>query len=219
MSKFYSAIQLKLVIKILQTIQSRLFSGLSPITHLTFLPMAVNYSIDSILSKVVLGDQAAFAKLYKHYRTPSLRFCLSILKDQEEAENMVHDVFIKIWERRSTINPSLNFNSYLFTCLRNQAFDYLKQVEKAQCLKQRYLERMQETHEDSPENQEAQFNLVQSAVGALSEKRKLILRMNVEDGKSYQEIAELLNISKNTVKNQLVKAKQLLREKIDFALL
>jgi RNA polymerase sigma-70 factor (ECF subfamily) len=181
--------------------------------------MSVQYSIEIILGKVIQGDQAAFAQLYRHYRMPAYKFCLSLLKDQEEAENMVHDVFIKIWERRTGINPSLNFNSYLFTCLRNLAFDHLKQLEKSQLLRQRYLERMQNVHEESAEEQEAQSQLLQTAIGSLSEKRKLILRMNVEDGKSYQEIAEMLRISKNTVKNQLVKAKQLLRERIDFALL
>ncbi|GAB3961530.1 RNA polymerase sigma-70 factor [Spirosoma harenae] len=181
--------------------------------------MTINCTLESILNKVIQGDQAAFAKLYRHYRTPALKFCTSLLKDPEDAENMVHDVFIKIWERRTTINPSLNFNSYLFTCLRNLAFDHLKQVEKSQLLKQRYMERMQTIHNDHPDDQEARIQLLQTAISTLSEKRKLILRMNVEDGKSYQEIAELLRISKNTVKNQLVKAKQLLRDKVDFALI
>jgi len=180
--------------------------------------MTINYSIESILSNVVQGDQAAFAKLYRHYHTPAFKFCLYLLKDQEEAENMVHDVFIKIWERRTSINPSLNFSSYLFTCLRNMAFDYMKQVEKSQLLKQRYMERMQSVHNEEPDDLETRLKLLQTAIDSLSEKRKMILLLNIEGGKSYQEIAELLRISKNTVKNQLVKAKQLLREKMDFAL-
>jgi RNA polymerase sigma-70 factor (family 1) len=181
--------------------------------------MTINYSLESILCNVIQGDQAAFAKLYRHYRTPALKFCLYLLKDQEEAENMVHDVFIKIWERRASINPDLNFSSYLFTCLRNMAFDYLKQVEKSQLLKQRYMERMESAHDEEVDDQENRFKSIQTAINTLSEKRKMILLLNIEGGKSYQEIAELLRISKNTVKNQLVKAKQLLREKLDYALL
>ncbi|MBD2755433.1 RNA polymerase sigma factor [Spirosoma validum] len=176
------------------------------------------FSLSILLNDVIQGDQVAFGKLYRHYRTPALKFCVSILKDQEEAENMVHDVFIKIWEKRALINPELNFNSYLFTCLRNLAFDYLKQLDKNQLLRQRYLERMEHVQPDETEDPEIQFKVLQTAINSLSEKRKQILLLNVEGGKSYQEIAELLRISKNTVKNQLVKAKQLLREKIDFAL-
>ena len=181
--------------------------------------MTLNYSINSILVNVIQGDQVAFGKLYRHYHTPALKFCIYLLKDEEEAENMVHDVFIKIWEKRALINPALNFNSYLFTCLRNMAFDYLKQVEKSQLLRQRYLERMEQVHEYETEDIELRIELLHTAINSLSEKRKQILLLNVESGKSYQEIAELLRISKNTVKNQLVKAKQLLREKVDFALM
>lgn len=173
-------------------------------------------SIESILIQAVKGDQSAFAKLYQHYRTPALKFCFSLLKDEEEAENMVHDVFIKIWEKRSLINPELNFSSYLFTCLRNMAFDYMKQMEKSQLLRQRYMERMERLSNDDHEEQENRDRLLRNAINSLSERRKMILMLSVEGGKSYQEIADSLRISKNTVKNQLVKAKQLLRERVDL---
>lgn len=182
------------------------------------LRMTINYSIDSILTKVVQGDQEAFGTLYRHYRTPALKFCIYLLKDQEDAENMVHDVFIKIWDKRAQINPTLNFSSYLFTCLRNTAFDYLKQLEKNQQLRQRYLERIDPIQPEEEDDQEVRMERLQLAINTLSEKRKLILLLSIEGGKSYQEIAELLRISKNTVKNQLVKAKQLLREKVDLTL-
>lgn len=177
------------------------------------------YSLESILHQTIQGDRGAFARLYGHYRVPALKFSMHLLKDEEEAENIVHDVFIKIWERRAQINPELNFNSYLFTCLRNMIFDYFKQVEKSQLLRQRYLERMGSGYEEEIEDQETRIQLLQAAIGSLSEKRRMILLLNIESGKSYQEIAELLRISKNTVKNQLVKAKQLLRTKMDVEVL
>ncbi len=168
-----------------------------------------------VLRKVIQGNQTAFAELYNHYKTPAIKFCVSLIKDEEEAENMVHDVFIKIWEKRSQINPDLNFNSYLFTCLRNLAFDYFKKVEKSQILRQQYMERMEEMYDEDTED--AKIVLLRTGIEALSAKRKLILKLNIEEGKSYQEIAELMRISKNTVKNQLVKAKQFLRERVDLA--
>ncbi|GAB3899028.1 RNA polymerase sigma-70 factor [Larkinella knui] len=174
---------------------------------------------ERILRKVIQGDQAAFAELYKYYRTPALKFCITLLKDEEEAENMIHEVFIKIWDRRSQINPALNFTSYLFTCLRNMAFDHLKKVEKNNQLKQQYLEKMTALRDEELEDKEMKFQILYRAVNLLSEKRKQILFLNIEEGKSYQEIAEMLMISKNTVKNQLVKAKQFLREKVDMAAL
>ncbi|MCE6988457.1 RNA polymerase sigma factor [Dyadobacter sp. CY323] len=175
------------------------------------------YPDENTLRRVTQGDESAFAELYNYYKNPALRFTVSLLKDEEEAENMVQDVFIKIWVKRAQIKPDHNFNSYLFTCLRNMAFDYFKKVEKSEQLRKLYMENIRVAAEDEKEENERRLSLVQTAVDSLSIKRKLILKLNIEEGKSYQEIAEFLRISKNTVKNQLVKAKQILREKVDFA--
>lgn len=170
-----------------------------------------------VLSSVVKGDKKAFAELYNFYRTPALKFCFTLLKDEEEAENVLHEVFIKIWDKRAHINPELNFNSYVFTCLRNYAFDHFKRVERNVQLRQQYLERMQESVYESVDESEEKIKYMGKVVDRLSEKRKQILLLNVYEGKSYQEIAEMMHISKNTVKNQLVKAKQILREQLTVA--
>ncbi|HEV7379896.1 MAG TPA: RNA polymerase sigma-70 factor [Dyadobacter sp.] len=173
------------------------------------------YPDESILTKVIQGDENAFAELYNYYKSPALRFTTSLLKDDEEAENMVQDVFLKIWIKRAHIKPEYNFSSYLFTCLRNMAFDYFKKMEKSEQLRKQFMEGMTLFADEEREEKERRISLVQNAVESLSVKRKLILKLNIEEGKSYQEIAEFLRISKNTVKNQLVKAKQILREKMD----
>jgi RNA polymerase sigma-70 factor (family 1) len=171
---------------------------------------------ENTIRRATQGDAIAFAKLYNHYKTPALRFTVSLLKDEEEAENMVQDVFVKIWVKREHIKPEYNFNSYLFACLRNMASDHFKKLEKSEQLRRYYTE-VTKLAEDEKEENERRISIVQAAVDSLSIKRKLILKLNVEEGKSYQEIAEFLRISKNTVKNQLVKAKQILRDKVDFA--
>lgn len=79
------------------------------------------------------------------------------------------------------------------------------------------MEAIRAAGEEEREEAERRLTVVQAAVESLSIKRRQILKLNIEEGKSYQEIAEFLRISKNTVKNQLVKAKQILREKVDLA--
>ena len=172
---------------------------------------------ENTLIRVTQGDEAAFTELYNYYKAPALRFTVSLLKDVEEAENMIQDVFMKIWIKRAQIKPEHNFSSYLFTCLRNMAFDHFKKVEKSEQLRKQFMELIVSAGEDEKEEKERRITMVQTAVDSLSIKRKLILKLNIEEGKSYQEIAEFLRISKNTVKNQLVKAKQILREKVDVA--
>lgn len=77
-----------------------------------------------------------------------------------------------------------------------------------------FLQQMQNTEATV---EEETFLRLSRAVERLSEKRKMIIRLTIEEGKSYQEIADIMQISKNTVKNQLIKAKQHLRNTVDFS--
>ena len=163
------------------------------------------------------GSNRAFEELYSSYKEPATRFCNSILKDVEESENIIQEVFIKIWNRKHTINPDLNFTSYLFTIIKNRVFDHLTEVKKNESLKEKFWEKVLEYKAIDNEVQEERFAKVKEAVEGLSEKRKVIIKLNYEEGKSYEEIAMQLNISKNTVKNQLVKAKQVIREQLKVA--
>jgi len=170
-----------------------------------------------LLARIKDGDESAFKDFYSTYREPVTRFCNSILKDIEESENLVQEVFIKIWEKRAGINPELNFNSYLFTIVRNRVYDYLKEVKKNDFLKERYWHSIVQSQESESDLKEERVIKIKKAISELSEKRKKIIQLNYEEGKSYEEIADMMNISKNTVKNQLVKAKQIIRAQMNIA--
>lgn len=170
-----------------------------------------------ILYRVIEGDESAFNELYRMFREPAIRFSNSILKDIEESENLVQEAFVKVWERRATINPELNFTSYLFTIIRNRVFDYLKEVKRNDFVKERYWQNIVEYQNIDSELKEERIEKVKEAMRELTEKRRKIIQLNYEEGKSYEEIALMMNISKNTVKNQLVKAKQILRRQLRIA--
>lgn len=163
------------------------------------------------------GNESAFNELYALYKEPAIRFCNSIIKDIDESENLVQEVFIKIWDKRQGINPELNFNSYLFTIIRNRVFDYLKEVKKNDFVKERYWQNIVDYQRSEPELKEERIAGIKKALSELTEKRRKIIQLNYEEGKSYEEIATLMNISKNTVKNQLVKAKQIIRAQMKIA--
>lgn len=163
------------------------------------------------------GNESAFNELYALYKEPAIRFCNSIIKDIDESENLVQEVFIKIWDKKQGINPDLNFNSYLFTIIRNRVFDYLKEVKKNDFVKERYWQNIVDYQRSEPELKEERIARIKKALSELTEKRRKIIQLNYEEGKSYEEIASLMNISKNTVKNQLVKAKQIIRAQMKIA--
>ncbi len=170
-----------------------------------------------LLEKLKDGDDLAFEELYTSYKEPATRFCNSILKDIEESENIVQEVFIKIWNRKSLINPELNFTSYLFTIIKNRVFDYMKEVKKNELLREKFWDNIVDYKTEDAELKEERFIKVKEAVDNLSVKRREIIKLNYDEGKSYEEIANQLNISKNTVKNQLVKAKQVIRRQLKIA--
>lgn len=172
---------------------------------------------EQTLYRVTQGDEAAFTEIYTHFRVPALKFCTTLLKDEDEAENITQDVFAKIWARRVQIKPDHSFQAYLFVSLRNQVFDQFKKLEKDNISRQQYLDSMMGFHEEDADEKETHVQTIRKAVDSLSEKRRQIFKLNVEEGKSYKEIASFLCISTNTVKNQLIKAKQILRQKVAVA--
>ena len=103
------------------------------------------------------GDRKAFEKIYQYYRIPVIRFSVSIIKDEQEAENIYHEVFMKILKRRKNIKPELNFNSYVFTSVKNEIFDYLKALNKNNNLKEQFWERIHSEEEDVSQATEEQL--------------------------------------------------------------
>lgn len=169
----------------------------------------------TLLEDFRMGDNKAFERIYQYYRIPVIRFSVSIIKDEQEAENIYHEVFMKILKKRKNIRPELNFNSYVFTAVKNEVFDYLKALNRNNSLKERFWERLQQRYDESDQVKEDNLNKLESVIRSLSPKRRQILEMNYFEKKSYNEIADILMISKNTVKNQLVKAKYIIRKEME----
>jgi RNA polymerase sigma-70 factor (ECF subfamily) len=95
-----------------------------------------------ILFQVTQGDEAAFTQLRSYFHVPAFKFCSVLLKDEKEAETVIEDVFSKIWDERLALCADDNFQSYLFTSLKNQIFGQMKKYSDPVARKQ-YLDRMQ----------------------------------------------------------------------------
>ncbi len=177
----------------------------------------MNQPDKKLLENFRRGDNHALDQIYNFYRVPIIRFTVSIVKDEQEAASIYHEVFMKIMKRKEDIKPELNFNSYVFTAVRNEIFDYLKGLKKNKILKEKFWERIQDYRNDNDEEvkKEETLNKMDRIVRTLSPKRRQILEMNYFEQKSYHEIAEALRISKNTVKNQLVRAKYIIRREME----
>ncbi|GAB3425522.1 RNA polymerase sigma-70 factor [Niabella aquatica] len=148
-------------------------------------------------------DQLAFAELYRHYLPGLLSFVDSIVKDRQQAEEIVLEVFTKLWENRKTITEVKSLSSYLYTACKYTSISFLR--------KQKHWEFDEITESASwslltPESQlisKENQHLINDAINNLPAKCRLIFRLVKEEKLMYTEVAELLDISVKTVEAQV----------------
>ncbi len=152
----------------------------------------------------------SFQSIYKEYYEPLVRFAESYVVRQDVAEDIVQEVFVNMWEKELYFLSQAALSSYLYTSVKNSAFDFLKHQE----VENRFVETV---HSDSEvSNWESQLdedmlNLLFKSIDQLPERCREIFLLHL-DGFSNDEIATKLNLSVLTVKTQKKKAMKILRE-------
>ncbi|MCH5599005.1 RNA polymerase sigma-70 factor [Niabella ginsengisoli] len=154
----------------------------------------------------VLDDQRAFQRLFNLYYAKLKRFAIAILKDQQLAEELVCDVFIKIWDRRSKLLEVKNINSYLYIVTKNMAIKRLTTSGRNEIVSLDSLEIEPVFVGKNPEELLLNNELIKCydiAVSKLPARCQTVYRLAKQDGLKYKEIAEILNLSIKTVDAQL----------------
>ncbi len=160
------------------------------------------------------GNTEAFIELYNRYHPGIYKYICSFIKVPEMAEDLVQDVFLKIWSIREKINPTLSFQAYLYRISRNQAFKALKKIAADKDMRLRILLEFHQAIEgtDSKTSWDQYESILRSAINELPAQRQKIFRLCREEGKTYKEVSYELNISPNTVKEHMVLATRSIRE-------
>lgn len=158
------------------------------------------------------GDRQAFDRLFLALYEPLCRYAFSFLNDWEETEEVVQNVFLKLWESRSTLAIHTSLKSYLFTATHNACINQIQHYK----VRQKYLDYVlaQELQSDTSDRVIADelHALIEKSISDLPEQRQLIFKMSRYEGLKYKEIAEQLNISVKTVEAQMGKALSTLRD-------
>jgi RNA polymerase sigma-70 factor (ECF subfamily) len=175
----------------------------------------MNTSDSILIDHIRQGDRKAFNELFCRYRKNMLAFCTALLKDVDEAENIVQESFIKFWEIRQRLDPGRDAASYLQKIIRNKAFDHLKHLEKNYALQKRLKYHEWPVDLMPAPMEESIFVSLEAMIRPLPPKRRRIISLIIEHGKTHKEVAEEMCISVSTVKNQMVKAKKYLQHTID----
>ncbi len=157
-------------------------------------------------------DQGAFEELFRSYFPPLMAFAKKILTDEDDAREVVQQVFISIWEKRKDIDLSVSLKSYLFTSVHNRSLNVIRDRKKFSSAE--LPDQAGEWDVSSViESMELEEKIME-VVGSLPEKCREVFELNRFEGLKYSEIADRLHISVKTVENQMSKALKVLREKL-----
>ncbi len=175
--------------------------------------------------RIKYGDKDAYQELFERYAPKIYHFSLSYLKNEADAEELVQDVFLKVWEKREILDASQNVKAYIFKIAVNTIYDFIrrKNIESAfnDFAKVNFNKSSNDTW-DTVIFEEMQTNL-NELVTQMPEQRRKIFRLSKMKGLTNEEIAQKLELSKRTVENQLYRAIVFLKEHLNnksmFALL
>ena len=166
------------------------------------------YSDEELFQCIKNGDVHALKILFEKYYSPLCHFAFKFVKSKDYAEEVVSDVFLNIWLKKEKIQIRTNLKTYLYTAVRNQSINHLRQrdiyfedietADSENAISDLYADKHM-TYQELEDN-------IEDLLKQLPEKRQIIFRMYRVDGLNYKEIAEILSISVHTVQNQMVAA-------------
>ena len=168
-----------------------------------------------IFEAIKRDDRGAYEIVFREYYRPMTAYAFRFLGNLTEAESIVQDVFLRLWQKRGEIMITSSLQNYLFRSVKNHCINYIEHEK----IKTGYQMMVIRNESDRSEYGEffLEFGLmakIESAIAALPEKRQEIFRLAREEGLKYREIADRLEISVKTVETQMTLALKQLRESL-----
>lgn len=171
-------------------------------------------SVPELVSFVRQGDAKAFHELYLQFATKILRTCKKMYLNHQDAEEIVQEVFLKVWEKREGLDSSLSFNAYLFTIMRSSIFKRSRKQALDIAYQQYQLNygvQVSCNTEEEIEYQELK-HFSEKAIASLPKGQQEVFKLKFSEHLTAEEIAGRLHLSKRTVENQLYKATKKLKQ-------
>ncbi|WP_214227791.1 sigma-70 family RNA polymerase sigma factor [Pedobacter sp. B4-66] len=169
-----------------------------------------------LIVRLQVDDMDAFNALYWKYQLKLYANIFKLLKDKNATEDVLQEVFITLWEKRLTVDPDNQIGGWLFTISYNKAINYLKKSLKESLIFEELNEELQFSGESAIVYRDVQLELIEKAVVQLSPQKRKVFDLCKIQGKTYEETAKELNISKHTVKEYLSGAVTNVKEYVNF---
>lgn len=168
---------------------------------------------EELLAKIKRGDRDAFKIVYDQYHHVLFRNVIRLLHSEEDARDVVQEVFMILWEKRSTLTGNRSVNGWLFTVSYNRTVNFLKKKLRSESTELAAGGAIDDKNsQDDLLLLDAQLTLVEEAVSKLSPRKREVFELCRLQGKTYEAAARELGISKYTVSEYLQEAMAFIRD-------
>jgi RNA polymerase sigma-70 factor (ECF subfamily) len=158
----------------------------------------------------------AFETIYHRYKYKLFYFSYGYLHSKSDAEEIIQEVFISLWEHRQTLRQELSVKSYLYKSTINSIYNYFKHKS----VQQKYIDKSvqnnsaTEDHQDSTVNFNELRDVIETLIGKLPDRQQQVFKMSRWEGMSHEEISKALGISVRTVENQVHRAIKYIKDNL-----
>ncbi len=173
-----------------------------------------NISDKSWMKGLKENSQEVFEQVFRTMSPRLYRFALTYLMNTYAAEDIVQDVFMKLWTATSSLPDNTNINSYLYSSVKNACLNYYKHLQVEDSNKTKLTEALIYSGTLEYEDNHALFNNVQKYLQQLPEQQRRVLELKIFQGMSYKEIARELAISELSVHTHVKRAYKFIRESV-----
>ncbi|PXX30602.1 RNA polymerase sigma factor [Arenibacter sp. ARW7G5Y1] len=180
--------------------------------------MIEDYSINKILAESLKDRKvAAYEYLMETYHHKLCIYAEGLCRDTYLAQDIVQNVFLRVWERHRNLNENLSIKNYLYQSVYNEFINQYRKKDNMIPLETEYIKTFKEIFDDDDDKDLTRLIiLVQAEIQRLPPKCKEIFILGKQEGLTYTEIAEYLNVSFRTVENQMSKAFSIIRTKVSY---
>ncbi|MBK0377841.1 RNA polymerase sigma-70 factor [Mucilaginibacter sp. SD-g] len=181
-----------------------------------FHPFKVEYSDSTVINLLRQGSEKAFEKVFKDHFKNLHAYAFTFLKNDELAEEVVQNIFCRVWEKREQLKPDGSLKAYLYRAVHNECLNYLKQQKVKATFQVYYADQMEQMEDHSSKNVLAGEleQHIQKALNELPQQCRIIFQLSRFEQLKYQQIADQMGLSVKTIENQMGKALKLMRIKL-----
>ena len=189
------------------------FCGVANLLHLLLM---IQIPDSEILLAIRQGNERVYETIFRKHYQALCNYACGILKDMDDAEEVVQSIFLKFWEQRESIEINVSLKSYLYRAVHNTCLNRLKHLKIQETYRQYVGDYLEETFDSATEimDKNELESRIANALEKLPEQCRIIFKMSRFEELKYQEIADKLELSIKTIENQIGKALRIMRTEL-----